>query len=316
MHDLAVVVPSMNDGGWLKALLPTIDAAHGEISFEVVIADVESRDETREVAGRYDFTRVVPVINAGFAHANNVAAATTDARYVLYLNADTEIVDGTLADLVHAMDDRPGVGLASVRQLTADGRIYPTMRRFATPGRRLAEALGSERFAPHYGQRILDLELYGREMACDWTTGAFMFVRREALQSAGQLDERFFFTAEEQDLCLRIHQAGWEVRHLTQLTIVHHAGKRGIDARFAQQSAFAEMQLATKHFGPLRRRAFQAALALNHGMRLGSPSRARRHAARGALEATLGRRGSPFRDPPPTATPPGQTARARAGEPA
>ncbi len=59
---------------------------------------------------RFPFARAVPVVNRGFAHANNVAAATTDARYVLYLNADTELAEGTLAELVAAMDERPEVG--------------------------------------------------------------------------------------------------------------------------------------------------------------------------------------------------------------
>ena len=48
---------------------------------------------------------------------------TCDARYVLFLNPDTEIVDGTFADLVGALDARPEVGLAGVRQLTADGTL-------------------------------------------------------------------------------------------------------------------------------------------------------------------------------------------------
>lgn len=315
MRDLAVVVTAMNEARWLEALLPTIAERHGEIDFEVVVADIESTDDTRAVVERFAFARAVPVINRGFSHANNVAEATTDARYVLFLNADTEIADGTLADLVRAMDERPEVGLAGVRQLTGSGELYPTMRRFVTPARRLAEALGSERLAPGLGQRVLDLGGYAQETACDWMTGAFMFVRREALESAGRLDERFFFTSEEQDFCMRVRDSGWEVRHLLELTIIHHAGRRGLDARFAQQRAFAEMQLAAKHFGPARLRAFQGALALNHLLRTLSPSAERRRASLAALDATLGRVGSPFAAPPPTALPPGQLARARAGEP-
>jgi N-acetylglucosaminyl-diphospho-decaprenol L-rhamnosyltransferase len=314
MRDLAVVITAMNEARWLQALLPTIDRGHGSADFEVVVADIESTDDTREVIAAFPFVRAVPVVNRGFAHANNVAAATTDARYILYLNADTELAEGTLADLVAAMDERPEVGLAGVRQLNAAGTLLPTMRRFASPGRRLATALGSERLAPRLGKRVLDMELYRTERSCEWTVGSFMLVRREALESAGAMDERFFFTAEEEDFCMRIRGAGWDVRHLPQFAIVHHAGKRGLDERFATQLAFAEMQFAAKHFGPIRLRAFQAALALNHSIRLLSPSAARRRVSRAALDATLGRVGSPFAPPPETAMPPGQFARARSGE--
>jgi Glycosyl transferase family group 2 len=41
-----------------------------------------------------------------------------------------------------------------------------------------------------------------------------MLVRRDALRSAGFFDERFFLYSEETDLCFRIKQAGWEIRHL------------------------------------------------------------------------------------------------------
>jgi N-acetylglucosaminyl-diphospho-decaprenol L-rhamnosyltransferase len=313
MHDLAVVVTAMNEASWLRTLLPTVAASQGEVSFELVVADIESTDDTASIVDRFPFARRVPVINGGFAHANNVATATTDARYVLFLNPDTEIVSGTLASIVAEMDRRPEVGLAGVRQLTPDGSVYATMRRFTTPGRRLAEALGCERLAPRLGQRVLDTDRYDCEISCDWTIGSFMLIRREALESAGMMDERFFFTSEEQDLCVRVRQAGWDIRHLPHMTIVHHVGKRGVNVRFAQQSAFAEMQFATKHFRPMRRRAFQAALALNHALRLGSLSTERRRAARAALDATLGRNGSPFRDPPPTAVPPDLFVEARRG---
>ena len=50
-----------------------------------------------------------------------------------------------------------------------------------------------------------------------------MLVRREALESAGWFDERFFMYAEETDLCRRVKTAGWEIRHLPQMTILHQA---------------------------------------------------------------------------------------------
>jgi len=56
---------------------------------------------------------------------------TCDARYVLLLNPDTEVRDGTFAELVAAMDARPDVGFASVGQVLPDGTLFPTIRRLA-----------------------------------------------------------------------------------------------------------------------------------------------------------------------------------------
>ena len=71
---------------------------------------------------------------------------TCTARYVLFLNPDTEIVDGTFGELVAALDARPDVGMAGVKQLTGDGTLWPTIRYFPSVRRALGEALGSERW--------------------------------------------------------------------------------------------------------------------------------------------------------------------------
>ena len=58
--------------------------------------------------------------NRGFAAGNNAALRQATGRYVLLLNPDIEILDGSLAELVRAMDARPEVGLASVVQRGPD----------------------------------------------------------------------------------------------------------------------------------------------------------------------------------------------------
>jgi N-acetylglucosaminyl-diphospho-decaprenol L-rhamnosyltransferase len=167
VHDLAVIVVSTNEAHWLGPALRTVFEHAGGIELDVVVADNASTDGTRELVEReFPAARVVACENHGFAHANNRAWMTTDARYALFLNPDTEIVSGTFAELVAAMDERPGVGLAGVKQLTGDGALFPTIRRFPNGMRALGEALGSERWPVHPawgGERELDLALYDEE---------------------------------------------------------------------------------------------------------------------------------------------------------
>src|SRR5256885_10266036 len=147
MHDLAVIIVSTNDREWLTPCLRSVYERAGDLDIDVVVADNESTDGTRElIRDEFPAARVVTSRNRGFGHANNRAAMTCNARYLLFLNPDTEILDGTLEQLVRTLDRRPEIGLAGVRQLTADGTVYPTMRRFPNALRALGEALGSERF--------------------------------------------------------------------------------------------------------------------------------------------------------------------------
>jgi N-acetylglucosaminyl-diphospho-decaprenol L-rhamnosyltransferase len=305
--DLAIIIVSTNEARWLEPCLSTVFAHAGDARLDVVVVDNASTDGTRAlVEERFPQARVVDSVNRGFAHANNRGAETTTARYVLFLNPDTEIVDGTFGELVALLDSRPTIGLAGVKQLTGDGVLWPTIRRFPTAGRAIGDALAAERWRAlrWAGERETDLDVYERDVECDWTSGSYMLARRDALLAAGLLDERFFIYCEEPDVCLRIKRAGWTVRHLPNMTIIHHAGKGGVRPKMLAQDAYARRQYAAKHFSAVHRGAYLGAVGMRHAIRAVVPGREReqqRAAARVALKTLAGRSGPPFGTPPGTA---------------
>jgi GT2 family glycosyltransferase len=314
MHDLTVIIVSTNEARWLPPCLSTLFAHLGALRTDVVVADNRSTDGTRELVEReFPEARVVTCDNYGFGHANNRALLTTNARYVVFLNPDTEIREGSFDELVARMDASPRLGLAGVKQITPDGRVFPTIRRFPNATRALFQALGSERYplrASWLGERELDLSLYEHEVDCDWTSGSFLLVRREALESAGFFDERFFIYSEETDLCLRIKRAGWVIQHLPIMTVLHHADKAGFNPRMAAQDAFAKKQYSRKHFAPGHRGAYLGALALGYAIRSVALRRDRevasgqRSESRAALSVLLGLTAPPFGSPPEVAVAP------------
>ena len=250
--------------------------------------------------------RLIRCENRGFAHANNRALLTSQARYALFLNVDTEILEGTFGELVRALDDRPTVGLAGVLQVTPGGAVAPTMRRFPNALRSLAEGLGSEHFPFEerwLGERELDLARHRQESACDWLSGSFLVAHHEALQSAGFMDERFFLYSEEPDLGLPTKRASWEVRHLPVMTVLHHGGEYRTDPRLFAQDAYSRIQFADeRRFSPRHiGRPTAARWRYGNALRAAAPGSARRgqrHAARAALRVLLGQDGPPFGSPP------------------
>jgi N-acetylglucosaminyl-diphospho-decaprenol L-rhamnosyltransferase len=313
MADLAIVIVSFNDAQWLAPCLSSVFSHAGTATLEVVVVDNDSSDGTRElVESRFPEVLVVGNCNGGFGHGNNRGIERTTAPYLLFLNPDTEVIQGTFGAFVGQLDERPEVGLAGVRQLMPDGELIPTIRRFPSASRAFGEALASERWPvrPSWaGERLLDTELYMREVECDWTSGSFMLARREALTSAGCFDERFFLYAEEPDLCLRIKQAGWSVRHLPDMTITHHALKGGMQPRMIAQEALARRQYAQKYFAKPHQALYLAAIGARHLIRAalagnGTEAAIQRKAALCAIATLFGRAEPPFGEPPPTALQP------------
>lgn len=303
--DVSVVVVTHQGRELALTVLRTAVAALGPLTAQWLVVDSGSTDGTADAIEReLPWVELLRAPNIGFAAANNVGLRHARGRYVLLLNPDVEIVDGTLAELVAAMDERPAVGIASSLTHYPDGLLQPTMRRFPSPARQLGEALMLARLPgmAWLREERADPDLYRNEHEADWLSGSFLLARREAVEQAGSLDERFFLFSEECDWCLRVRRAGWQIRHIPGLRLVHHTGRSDRPDLYAQNS-HAKVLYARKHFSKVGRAGFQGALALRHALRwaLLAP-RARRRAdlrervaaERLALRVVLGVAPPPF----------------------
>lgn len=267
--DVSVIVVTHQGREVVLDVLGAAYAATGPIEVEWLVVDSGSTDGTPDAIEReFPGIEVLRAPNIGFAAGNNVALGRARGRYLLLLNPDVEIAAGTLAQLVAAMDERPGVGIASSLTHYPDGVLQTTMRRFPSPARQLGEALMLNRLPGfrHLQEDETRPELYEAERDADWLSGSFLLARREAVEQAGGLDERFFLFSEETDWCLRIRAAGWEIRHVPCLRLVHHTGRSERPDLYAQNS-YSKVLYARKHFSPAARAGFRAALALRHGLR-------------------------------------------------
>jgi GT2 family glycosyltransferase len=293
VHDVCVTIVSHNGKRWLDAALTSLYACSGGLDLDVVVVDNGSDGSALYVEEHFPRARTIMCANRGFGAANNEALATADARYVLFLNPDTEFLSGSLAELTAVMDRRPGLGLVGVRQVGGGGELAPSMRRFPSTANMVAEALAVEKvplLRRFFGERVLDPQRYDRESPCDWTSGSFMLVRAEALRICGGFDERFFLFSEETDLCWRLRGASWAIVHLPLVTIRHFESERSASPRMEAQAAYARLQFARKHFSRIS--PYRWAMALRYALRAGLPvargrDQRRREAGRAALATVI-----------------------------
>jgi N-acetylglucosaminyl-diphospho-decaprenol L-rhamnosyltransferase len=314
--DLSVVIVTHNGREMALRTLRSAQASLGGLQAEWIVTDSASTDGTPEAIEReFGDVEVLRVPNRGFAAGNNIGIAWAQGRYVLLLNPDVEVLEGSFAELVAALDSRPDVGIASVVQRGADGGLQFSMRRFPSPGRDLGESLFAARWPVFKSMQELEVRpgRYRLEISADWVVGAFLCARAEAIASIGPMDERFFLYSEEIDWCLRAHQAGWDVRHLPVMTVTHHAGRRDRGDLMAQL-AHSRSLFAHKHHGTLGTLGIRAALALGHILRIAlrapqalfkATARERAGAEARALRVLVGLGQPPLRAEPPagSATP-------------
>jgi GT2 family glycosyltransferase len=248
--DLSVVIVNWNVRDLLRRCLESV-LVHGDPGTEVIVVDNASTDGSVEMI-RTEFPQVTLIANndnLGFSGGNNQGIAAAHGRYVLLLNADTEVLGDAFSVLVQFMDAHSEVGLVGPQLLYPDGRVQSSRRHFPTLATLFLESTWLESLAPpsllnrYYVLDQPDAAL----LDVDWVVGAAMLIRREAIQQVGGLDKGFFMYSEELDWCRRIKAAGWRVVYQPAAQIIHHVGKSSEQAIPARHINFQRSKIRYAH---------------------------------------------------------------------
>jgi GT2 family glycosyltransferase len=228
---LDIVIVSYRCEGLLRDCLDSLRAFPPGGGALIWVVDNASGDGTAEMV-REEFPEVELIAsdeNLGFSKANNIAIARGSAPYVLALNPDTRMTEGTLDQMLELMEQRPEVGISGCRLELPDGTFDHAARRsFPTPLSALAHFSGAGRWkkAP---ARLAQYRAPGVESGpVDAVNGAFMLMRRDALAKVGLFDEGYWMYMEDLDLCYRFGQADWITWYEPSVKVIHvKAGTSG-----------------------------------------------------------------------------------------
>jgi N-acetylglucosaminyl-diphospho-decaprenol L-rhamnosyltransferase len=218
--DVAIVSHRCRD--LLGRCLTSIEE-HAPLGTTAWVVDNASNDGTVElVRERFPAVRVIENDrNVGFAAATNAAIREGSAPYLLALNPDAELRAGTLDVLLEVMRQRPEVGIAGCRLERLDGSFdHASRRSFPTALAALSHLSGIGRRAA--GGRLAQYRAPDIERGpVDAVNGAFMLLRRSALEEVGLFDERYWMYMEDMDLSYRFKEAGWTTWYEPSVTALH-----------------------------------------------------------------------------------------------
>ncbi len=261
---LSVIIVNYNVRYFLEQCLHSVELAKEQVETEVWVVDNNSVDGScAMVKEKFPWVQLIEnKENTGFSVANNQAIRMARGEYVLLLNPDTVVEEDTLSKVVSFMDQHVDAGGLGVHMIDGKGRFLPESKRgLPTPMVSLYKIIGLSRLFPnskrfnHYHLGYLDKDL---NHEVEILSGAFMLMRKAALDKVGLLDETFFMYGEDIDLSYRILQGGYKNYYFANTNIIHYKGestKKG-SLNYVRVFYNAMLIFANKHFSSKNARFF------------------------------------------------------------
>jgi GT2 family glycosyltransferase len=227
---LSIVILCWNDLKVITNCLRSIYGGTHSTEFEIIVSDNGSTDGSIEFL-RENFPQIRVIENGAnlrFSKGNNVGIRASDGEYVLILNPDTIIHEGSLDRWMEFADRHPEAGGFGCRVLNADGSYQGCARPFPSVWREWVAALYLRPLGHLSDVFISDKYVRWRgdtERQIDWQAGCCLLVRTELLKRLGGFDEQFYYYYEDLDLCHRIWDAGYPIVYTPEVIITHLVGQ-------------------------------------------------------------------------------------------
>ena len=250
-----IVIVNWNSGNYLQKCIHSIITINNEsLIGAIYIIDNNSSDSSLNGLPVIDKIKIVRNSeNIGFSRACNQGFKLCTSDYVLLLNPDTQLLNGTLKECISFMEQEKKVDILGCQLLHENGEISHSCSRFPTPYGIFKDATGLSKIFPSlFKPGIIMSEWDHKENRyVDQVMGAFMFMHTSLFTRIGYFDERFFVYYEEIDFSKRLNTQGGKSFFNAAIKAMH-AGK-GTTANIIGYRLFlnlrSRLQYAKKYFG-------------------------------------------------------------------
>lgn len=214
--EVSIIIPVYNKWEYTYSCLQSIYLNTQNVSYEVIIADDMSTDETVNIN---EYIKNIKVIrdgqNRGFLLNCNHAAKFADGKYILFLNNDTNVQENWLSTLVELMEKDKNAGMIGSKLVYPDGRLQEA-----------GGIIWDDASGWNYGR--LDNPQnpeYNYVKEVDYISGASIMIRKSLWEEIGGFDDRYapaYF--EDSDLAFEVRNHGYKVMLQPKSVVVHFEG--------------------------------------------------------------------------------------------
>ena len=218
--DVSVIIVNYNTAWMTKECIESIFKYTNGPSFEVIVVDNASNDNSDSLLGEDKRLKYVKnKSNVGFGRANNIGASIATGKYLFCLNSDTILQGNAINSLFKFSENNKSlnIGTLGVLLVDKDGIINGPFSCFPKP----YLFFKSNR---HEIRRIRERIINGEYEKVDYVCGADMFIGSSVFKSIAGFDERFFMYCEEIDLQKRLCEKGFNNYVINNTDIIHLEG--------------------------------------------------------------------------------------------
>ena len=217
--DVSILVPAYNHLTTTLECLASIAASigEGEPSFEVIVADDASTDDSgRILAGIPNIRVIIQPENIGFLLNCNSAAAHARGRYLLLLNNDVQVTPGWLSALVRCYESTTDAGAVGPKIVYPSGWLQEAGTRLRRDGTSEMIGLNDDPARTQYS--------YRRNV--DYCSGACLMVAMDDFHALEGFDSLYAPAyCEDSDLCMRLRGMGKQIVYCPDSVVVHHLSR-------------------------------------------------------------------------------------------
>jgi len=225
----SIIIVNFRTSGMVIDCLRTVFESSPGPEFEVIVVDNFSGDDSEsEILSRFPMVKWIQMgYNSGFARANNAGIKAATGEVVLLLNSDT-LNENNAIGKCFDMFVSSNYSACGIQLLNVDRSPQISGSYFIKGGlNQLMSLPYLGRFIRWMGytfkvRRTSIPEVKGNAEV-DWINGAFLMVKKEAIQKAGMMDEDFFLYFEEIEWCSRLEPTG-KMCIYGDLNIIHLQG--------------------------------------------------------------------------------------------
>ncbi len=212
----SIIIPVFNHFAETLSCLHSITRHTADLSYEVIVVDDASSDETERLLARMpNLVYLRNKKNLGFIGSCNRGAAVARGDFLVFLNNDTTVTDGWLQALAQTFREFPDAGLAGAKLIYPDGRLQEAGGVIWRDASGWNYGRYDDPNHPRYN--------FAREV--DYCSGACVMVPRTLFERLGGFDTRYTPAYyEDTDLAFKIRHAGHKVIYQPRASIVHHEG--------------------------------------------------------------------------------------------